>query len=603
MDGAFRVRPVDAALLGERRVVVMAEKSWEGFFLTSSLKKAGVDVAAMVVQREPIDGIVLSPGGWRGARKQVGLRLSTRGFFGAPLGFAYHLRRLLHRSDYPLLGDIRRLGIPVERVEAFKSSACHDVLRRLRPQVVVICGTPILPESLLSIPEICTLNIHTSMLPHYRGGGSLFWPLFFRDTDKVGITIHKAVAALDAGPWLHQERIPVTPGDTPATLLKKCFKAAAPKIATILKTDPLGEESWRRYEKPLTFVHRRPHPEVSRDLLGSPRTQWIKKLARNALNKVRHLSRGTQPTPGQLNSFFFHRILPDRTPPDDWRRVLGHPTVSELREKLAFLKRTFQVVSLSQWLAVLELNDTPAAPHAVVTIDDGYRDFRTDLLPLLEELNVPATLFVCTGGIETNSVWYQRVYNLIHQVQSEKLFVPWMDTRIHFGDVRHRVLTVERVLLAQLKRFSRTRRMEMVDRLIEENDALPTSTDIDAFCSVEDLQFLKRSPLVELHPHSHEHDPFETLAIDELQMDLTRCKRFFSEKLALDFSVLSYPNGQFKDEQRQLMGSLGIRYAMTTANGSEKPGKFDPLALRRYGFGNEPLADFIFRLRRGKVLR
>src|SRR5439155_12916633 len=221
--------------------------------------------------------------------------------------------------------------------------------------------------------------------------------------------------------------------------------------------------------------------------------------------------------------------------------------------------------------------------------------FRTGLLPLLEELDVPAAFFVCTGAVATNSVWYQRVYNLIHQVRSDRLWVPWMDTRIFFGDVRHRVLTVERVLLACLTRLPRERRRELVDRLVEENGVPPGGSGADAFCDLDDLRFLSKSPLVELYPHSHDHDPFETLTDDELRQDLVTCGRFFSDELGLEPHVLSYPNGRFKDGQRELLTSLGIEYALTAVNGYEQPGRFDRLAIRRNGFVNEPLSALTLR--------
>src|SRR5205823_6058485 len=108
------LRPAD------RRVVVMPEKSWEGFFLTSTLARAGVNVVAVVVEHEPTDGVALSLGGWNRARRRVGLRRSTLAFLGLPLGVGYYLRRLVSRSDYPLLRDVRKLGVPIEPVDAFR---------------------------------------------------------------------------------------------------------------------------------------------------------------------------------------------------------------------------------------------------------------------------------------------------------------------------------------------------------------------------------------------------------------------------------------------------------------------------------------------------
>ena len=267
-----------------------------------------------------------------------------------------------------------------------------------------------------------------------------------------------------------------------------------------------------------------------------------------------------------------------------------------------FLKQHYTFVSLSEWLARLTSSEPSPEDCAVLTVDDGYRDFRTGILPVVEEQNVPTAFFVCTGAVETNSVWYQRVYNLIHQVQSDRLWIPWMDTRVYFGDVRHRVLTVEYVLLAYLKRLSREQRQELVARLVEGNAAPGDDSQIDAFCDLNDLAFLKQSPLVELYPHGHEHDPFETLTDAELYNDLIACRQFFKDKLGLESRVLSYPNGQFKDSQRPLLSGLGIEYALSTEPGAEQAGKSDRLGIKRTSFGNESIAELSRRLRRLKLI-
>src|SRR5262245_49521028 len=90
----------DAAMtpIARRRVAIMAEKSWAGFFLTSTLKRSGVDVVALVVEREPTDGVAFSLKGWKRARMQVGLRQSSWAFLGMPQGGAYHLKRFVNRK-------------------------------------------------------------------------------------------------------------------------------------------------------------------------------------------------------------------------------------------------------------------------------------------------------------------------------------------------------------------------------------------------------------------------------------------------------------------------------------------------------------------------
>jgi phosphoribosylglycinamide formyltransferase 1 len=66
------------------------------------------------------------------------------------------------------------------------------------------------------------LNTHPSLLPAFKGAG----PQVMIDTlasgvTETGCTIHLADAELDAGQILAQERVPVLPDDTPATLQER----------------------------------------------------------------------------------------------------------------------------------------------------------------------------------------------------------------------------------------------------------------------------------------------------------------------------------------------------------------------------------------------
>jgi len=578
--------------LHERRVVVLAEMAWEGLFLATTLQERGVNLAAVIVGRGPTDGILGNPRRWYRARQQVGWSRSVGAFLGLPFGLGYALRRLVNRREYPLPKDLKRMGIPIEWVDDFRK--CHDGLRRLEPDVAVICGTPILPESILSIPKICTINIHTSLLPFYRGGGSRFWPLFFRDTGKVGFTIHRADAALDAGPFLCQGAVSVGPQDSPSSLLRKCFLAAAPKLAHILKTDPLNEQSWHEYQKPVKYVFRNPPPLLLRECGHGSLVAPLKRIAKEAIHTVRMMR--LLPRRREKSRFVAlscHRALCDQTPSDDWRRVLGHQTVSELRKRLIYLQKRFTFVSLSRWLELISSNEPLDRDYIVLTVDDGYRDFLTGLLPLLQKLNLPAAFFVCTGAVETGSIWYQVVYNLIDQISSDRLRVPWMDTEIYFGDTRQRILTIEHALLPYLKRLSRVQREESVRELITANNASMLPSQSDMFCSLADLQALKESPLVELYPHSHNHDPFDSLSDDELKADLTTCKRFFLDRLGLRRDVISYPNARLKERQRILLKDEGFRFGFTQTNGFDVRGSLDPLALRRNSIGPVGQASFL----------
>src|SRR6185436_5861531 len=65
--------------------------------------------------------------------------------------------------------------------------------------------------------------------------------------------------------------------------------------------------------------------------------------------------------------------------------------------KLAAAKR---VVSLSRALQMLSGSEPPSAAPVVLTFDDGTEDFTQTVVPILQQFDVPTTLYVATSYIE-----------------------------------------------------------------------------------------------------------------------------------------------------------------------------------------------------------
>ena len=75
-----------------------------------------------------------------------------------------------------------------------------------RPDVVLVFGTGILREPLLSAFDGRIINIHLGLSPYYRGAGTNFWPLVNREPEYVGATIHYLDAGIDTGPIISHAR-------------------------------------------------------------------------------------------------------------------------------------------------------------------------------------------------------------------------------------------------------------------------------------------------------------------------------------------------------------------------------------------------------------
>lgn len=78
---------------------------------------------------------------------------------------------------------------------------------------VVAAFGQILPQDVLDIPKFGCINVHTSLLPRWRGASPIQKAILHGD-EVTGVTIMLMDAGMDTGPMLKQEITPILPGIT-----------------------------------------------------------------------------------------------------------------------------------------------------------------------------------------------------------------------------------------------------------------------------------------------------------------------------------------------------------------------------------------------------
>lgn len=92
-----------------------------------------------------------------------------------------------------------------------KKNVAH--LKSLSPDLIIVCGGPILRKSVFSIPRLGTINLHFGISSAYRGQHTIFWPLKFGDYENIGATIHLIDAGVDTGDVLYEVYPALSPED------------------------------------------------------------------------------------------------------------------------------------------------------------------------------------------------------------------------------------------------------------------------------------------------------------------------------------------------------------------------------------------------------
>lgn len=110
------------------------------------------------------------------------------------------------------------LGLPVLQPLKARDPLFLEQLRGFAPDLIVVAAYgQILPKSILEMGRLGCINVHTSILPKYRGAAPIQWAIANGDPE-TGVTIMKMDEGLDTGPILQIERTPILPEDNGQTL-------------------------------------------------------------------------------------------------------------------------------------------------------------------------------------------------------------------------------------------------------------------------------------------------------------------------------------------------------------------------------------------------
>jgi methionyl-tRNA formyltransferase len=151
-------------------------------------------------------------------------------FAGTP-DFAVPTLRALAQSPHVLVGVLTQPDRPAGRGRALKQSAVKRLAQQLnlplsQPQhlqdpqaratlatwapeaLVVVAYGLILPAAVLALPRLGCFNVHASLLPRWRGAAPIQRAVLAGDSE-TGVTIMQIEAALDTGPILAQQAVPI----------------------------------------------------------------------------------------------------------------------------------------------------------------------------------------------------------------------------------------------------------------------------------------------------------------------------------------------------------------------------------------------------------
>jgi methionyl-tRNA formyltransferase len=106
------------------------------------------------------------------------------------------------------------LGLRVLQPPKIRAPEALEALRALEPELqVVVAYGQILPRAVIDVAPRGTVNVHSSLLPRYRGAAPIHWAIVNGDAE-TGVTTMLIDEGLDTGPTLLARATPIGPDET-----------------------------------------------------------------------------------------------------------------------------------------------------------------------------------------------------------------------------------------------------------------------------------------------------------------------------------------------------------------------------------------------------
>jgi peptidoglycan/xylan/chitin deacetylase (PgdA/CDA1 family) len=262
-----------------------------------------------------------------------------------------------------------------------------------------------------------------------------------------------------------------------------------------------------------------------------------------------------------------------------------------LDDCLRILSRHYRFVSLGEAVDMLA-GRAPVRPYSLVlTFDDGYRNNFKHALPILRRHGVPATFFLATGHIEhRRPFWFDRLDYALQQLPpgTHELRVGPRTIRVDATDRAARRASYKR-LRDEAKALVRhdlemLREMEALAECLEAQSGrrLAHVFEHDDWTATLTWDEIRAAAGNDVAFGSHTVDHVRLSFVDAETMDdqLRRSKQAIEAETGRPCRYFCYPNGSFDRQAAETVRACGYEAAVTTQEGSNRPG-CDLMALRR----------------------
>lgn len=250
--------------------------------------------------------------------------------------------------------------------------------------------------------------------------------------------------------------------------------------------------------------------------------------------------------------------------------------------QMKFFKTNFRVASLVDDLQSID------RPSVIITFDDGYADNYHTVLPILNDLRMPATFFISTGCVESGEVyWWDQLGSVLRLLSPHTSGLASLFDLFRFYGIDYEAKEIgsEKTyykIAKYCKEMDRHSRDDFLRKLQE------ISGDSDKCVYREcrpmtksEVAELSKNDLVSIGAHTVNHVCLPALDYRGQSEEMLQSKLTLESWIGKKVTLFAFPYGDYNQDSIKLCKELGFKKAVTTSPGRVFSGGNDVYTLPR----------------------
>jgi len=228
-----------------------------------------------------------------------------------------------------------------------------------------------------------------------------------------------------------------------------------------------------------------------------------------------------------------------------------------VEEMIRHLKKEYNIISFEKSVDLLKSKDDIPENTVVITFDDGYRDNYINAFPILKKYQVPATIFITAGVINSGKMlWYDVIVDAFEKTNKTYVDLHYLNLGTYSLISKSDKLRATKEVAVSGKYLKRNEKEAFIKNILKELGVHPENNiNSQSMLTWDDIKIMSDNG-ISFGSHGMSHTILTTLSPEEAEFEITESKKMIEEKTGIAVHFFSYPNGGRKDFNEAIIQTL-----------------------------------------------